>query len=188
MKVETTPLPGVLLITPQVYRDARGYFLESYHQERYREHGLPAAFVQDNISSSSRGILRGLHLQWRKPQGKLVRVLRGEVFDVAVDLRPSSRTFKQWYGMSLHADTFQQLYIPPGFAHGFCVISDHAEVFYKVTEPYDPGGELTVRWDDPEIAIAWPIEHPILSPKDSAGLLLKEALPRLTEIRDKSIR
>jgi dTDP-4-dehydrorhamnose 3,5-epimerase len=179
MKVVPTPLSGVLVVEPDVYRDARGFFLENYHQKKYAAAGLPERFVQDNHSKSSRGILRGLHAQLSKPQGKLVRVIAGEIFDVVVDIRKGSPTYKGWFGVTLSAENFKQCYVPPGFAHGFCVTSDSAEVEYKVTDFYDPGDELHLIWNDPDLAISWPINDPILSPKDSAGLRLKDLENRL---------
>ena len=180
MKFLPTQLPGVLLVEPDVYRDQRGWFLETFHVQKYREGGISLPFVQDNCSSSIRGTLRGLHLQIMRPQGKLIRVIRGEIFDVAVDIRKGSPTFGSWVGVALASQDFRQLYIPPGFAHGFCVLSDVAEVEYKCTEVYAPGGEVTIRWDDRRIGIQWPIERPILSSKDAAGKSLddlREHLP-----------
>lgn len=169
MKFLPTTLPGVLLIEPDVYQDERGWFLETYHSQKYQEGGIPLSFVQDNCSSSVRGTLRGLHLQLHRPQGKLIRVIRGEIFDVAVDTRRGSPTFGSWVGVTLSGRDFRQIYIPPGFAHGFCVVSEAAEVEYKCTELYAPGGEVTLRWDDPRIGIQWPVDRPILSNKDAAG-------------------
>jgi dTDP-4-dehydrorhamnose 3,5-epimerase len=175
VRVEPTALPEVLLIRPDVHRDARGWFLETWNAGRYATHGIPAAFAQDNASSSAKGTLRGLHAQRRRPQGKLVRVVAGEIFDVAVDVRPDSKTFLRWVGLTLTAADATQCWIPPGFAHGFCVTGDRAEVEYKCTEPYDPADELRIRWDDPEIGIRWPIERPVLSPADAAALSMKAA-------------
>jgi dTDP-4-dehydrorhamnose 3,5-epimerase len=166
MKLIPTSLPGVSIIEPRVFRDERGFFLETYHAQRYREAGLDVAFVQDNHSRSTRGTLRGLHWQAERPQGKLVRVLVGEIYDVAVDIRPDSPTFGQWVGFTLSADNFRQAWIPPGFAHGFCVTSEVAEVEYKCTDFYDPPSERGLIWNDPEVAIAWPIQDPILSERD----------------------
>jgi dTDP-4-dehydrorhamnose 3,5-epimerase len=166
MKLIATSLPGVLIIEPRVFRDERGFFLETYHAERYREAGLEATFVQDNHSRSMRGTLRGLHWQAERPQGKLVRVLVGEIYDVAVDIRPDSPTFGKWVGFTLSADNFRQAWIPPGFAHGFCVTSEVAEVEYKCTDFYDPPSERGLIWNDPEVGIAWPIQDPILSARD----------------------
>jgi len=177
MKVLTTELPGVVLIEPTVYRDQRGFFLETYHAGKYRAAGVEGIFVQDNHSHSVRGTVRGLHAQCRRPQGKLVRVLRGEIFDVAVDIRPSSPSFRRWVGVRLSAESFRQLYIPPGFAHGFCVLSETADVEYKCTELYDPADEVGILWNDPELGITWPVREPILSQKDRAA-------PRLAELTD----
>jgi len=166
MNLIPTSLPGVLIIEPRVFRDERGFFLEVYHAQRYREAGLDVTFVQDNHSRSTRGTLRGLHWQAERPQGKLVRVLAGEIYDVAVDIRPDSPTFGQWVGFTLSADNFRQAWIPPGFAHGFCVTSEVAEVEYKCTDFYDPPSERGLIWNDPAVGIAWPIQDPILSPRD----------------------
>ena len=175
MKISPTELADVLIVEPDVHRDPRGFFLESYHAGKYRAGGIAAAFVQDNHSRSARGTLRGLHAQRRRPQGKLVRVLEGEIWDVAVDLRRSSPTFTRWVAVHLSAENFRQCFIPAGFAHGFCVLSDAAQVEYKVTDFYDQADEYGVRWDDPDLRIAWPVRDPILSAKD-------RALPRLAEI------
>ena len=175
MKFLETELPGVLIVEPDVFRDARGFFLETFHASRYRDGGIPYDFVQDNHSKSIRGTLRGLHAQRRRPQGKLVRAAQGEIFDVAVDIRPSSATFGKWVGASLSGENFRQMFIPPGFAHGFCVLSGSAEVEYKCTDFYDRADEIGVRWDS--AGIEWPIEDPLLSPKDAA-------LPTLLEIRE----
>jgi dTDP-4-dehydrorhamnose 3,5-epimerase len=176
MRVLATDLPGVVVLEPTVHRDERGFFLETYHARRYGEAGIAEAFVQDNHSRSTRHVLRGLHAQRRRPQGKLLRVIAGEIFDVAVDVRPDSPTFGRWVGMVLSAANFRLSWIPPGFVHGFCVTSDWAEVEYKCTALYDPSDEIGVVWNDPEVAIQWPIATPVLSPKD-------RALPRLTELR-----
>ena len=159
-------LPEVIIIEPDVFRDGLGHFLETYQDKRYFEFGLPARFVQDNLSCSTRGVLRGLHYQLGRPQGKLVWVVQGEVFDVAVDIRKGSPTFAQWAGVALSADNCRQLYIPEGFAHGFCVISDMATFSYKCTDYYAPEEEHGIHWDDPSLGIAWPISEPILSNKD----------------------
>jgi dTDP-4-dehydrorhamnose 3,5-epimerase len=174
-----TRLPDVILVEPDVHRDARGFFLESYHADKYRAGGIDALFTQDNHSRSSRGTLRGLHAQWRRPQGKLVRVLSGAIWDVAVDVRRGSPTYGQWVGEALDAETHRQIWVPPGFVHGFCVLSETAEVEYKCTAPYDPGGELGVRWDDPAIGIQWPVRDPVLSGKDAAAPLLREVQDKL---------
>ncbi|HEX9943311.1 MAG TPA: dTDP-4-dehydrorhamnose 3,5-epimerase [Thermoanaerobaculia bacterium] len=168
-------LPEVIRVEPDVLGDDRGFFLEVYHQRKFEEGGLPGTFVQDNHSFSRRGILRGLHAQLRQPQGKLVRAVLGEIFDVAVDIRPHSPTFGKWVGEVLSGENFRQLYIPPGFAHGFCVLSDSAHVLYKCTELYDREDEIGIAWNDPRIGIAWPVEDPLLSARDRAA-------PRLAEI------
>lgn len=166
MKVIETRLPGVLLIEPRHFGDARGYFLETWQQQRYAEAGIAEAFVQDNLSRSARGTLRGLHLQHPTGQGKLVHVVEGEVYDVAVDVRVGSPTFGQWAGALLSADDHRQLWIPAGFAHGFCVTSEVAVFAYKCTAPYAPQHEVGVLWNDPDIGIPWPIAEPLLSDKD----------------------
>ena len=173
MKILPMTMPDVLIIEPDVYRDERGWFLETYHFEKYRDKGISLSFVQDNCSSSICGTLRGLHAQISRPQGKLVRVIRGEIFDVAVDIRRGSPTFASWESAILTGDNFKQIYIPPGFAHGFFVISDMAEVEYKCTDVYTPGDELTIAWNDSQIGIQWPHDSPILSPKDAAGQSLR---------------
>lgn len=176
MKFEETNLPGVVLITPTVHGDQRGFFLETWRQDTYAQLlGDGPGFCQDNHSRSRRGVLRGLHFQTRRPQGKLLRCVRGEIFDVAVDVRPDSATFKQWYGVRLSETNQQQLFVPAGFAHGFQVISDTADVEYKCTDYYDPGGESGVRWNDPELAIDWPVAEPLVSEKD-------QVLPFLSEL------
>ena len=169
MKVWPTDLPGVMVIEPDVYRDDRGFFLESYHARNYAEAGIPGTFVQDNHSRSGRGSVRGLHAQRRRPQGKLVRVLLGEIFDVVVDIRRGSPTFGRWVGVNLSADNFLQCYVPPNFAHGFCAISDWVEIEYKCTDFYDPADEIRLLWDDPDIGIVWPVSTPLLSDKDRAA-------------------
>lgn len=179
MKCEPTELPEVLVVTPDVYRDARGYFLETYHAGKYREAGIAASFVQDNLSRSVRGTLRGLHAQRRRPQGKLIRVAEGEIFDVAVDIRRGAPSFGRWVSVLLSAENFLQCYVPPGFAHGFCVLSDVAVVEYKCTELYDPSDELGVIWNDPDLAIRWPISTPTLSVKDGSASRLRDVLERL---------
>jgi len=167
MKIKQTNLEGVLLIEPKVFGDARGFFLETYNKERYMDAGFPdVEFVQDNHSRSSKGVLRGLHFQGNHPQGKLVQVATGSVFDVAVDIRIGSPTFGQWYGCVLSEENHHQLWVPPKFAHGFCVLSDTADFVYKCTDYYNPSDEGGVLWSDPEIGIDWPIETPLLSEKD----------------------
>jgi len=181
MKVEATELPGVLLIEPRVFADRRGFFLETYSSRRYAEAGVGATFVQDNLSRSARGTLRGLHAQRRRPQGKLIRVVEGEIFDVAVDIRRGSPSFAGWVGVRLSGETFRQVYVPPGFAHGFCVLSETAVVEYKCTELYDPADEIGVIWNDPDIGIQWPISDPTLSAKDGAAPRLREVLEALPD-------
>jgi len=168
MNVLPTTLLGVLIIEPKVLEDRRGLFFESYHAERYERAGLPGRFVQDNHSCSVPGTLRGLHYQVRRPQGKLVRVLRGAVFDVAVDIRRGSPTFGRWVGVELSAANKRQVFIPAGFAHGFCVTSEESEVEYKCTDYYVPEDERGVLWNDPALAIRWPVREPLVSDKDRA--------------------
>ena len=173
--VRQTDLPGVLVFEPDCFKDERGFFMETYNQERYGPLGLNCDFVQDNHSQSSRGVLRGLHYQLKHPQSKLIHVVRGEIFDVAVDIRKGSPSFCQWAGLRLSAENKKQLYIPGGFAHGFYVLSESADVLYKCTEVYRPGDEYGVVWSDGQIGISWPGENPILSAKDAA-------LPSIAEI------
>jgi dTDP-4-dehydrorhamnose 3,5-epimerase len=178
MHVTPTAIPEVLLVEPKVFQDDRGFFLETFQAQKYRAAGIAAVFVQDNHSGSRRGVLRGLHYQVGRPQGKLVSAVAGEVFDVAVDLRRSSPTFGRWVGVPLAARDHRQLWVPPGFAHGFYVLSEWAEVAYKVTDFYDPEEERTLAWDDPMVGIAWPLPDgrpPVLSPKDLQGKRLSEA-------------
>lgn len=177
MNVIETRLPGVLIVEPKVFGDARGYFMESYQAQRYAEAGIAGPFVQDNISFSRRGILRGLHVQNPNPQGKLVQVLQGEVFDVAVDIRVGSPTFGQWEGVVLSQENARQLYVPPGFAHAFLVTGETALFAYKYTDYYAPQAEISVLWNDPDIGIAWPRIEPQLSAKDAAGLRLADIDP-----------
>ena len=181
MRVRETSIPGVLVVEPVVHRDARGFFLETWHEERYRQAGIPATFVQDNHSRSGERTLRGLHAQVKRAQGKLVRVVEGEVFDVAVDIRVGSPTFGRWVGERLSADNFLQLWIPPGFAHGFCVLSPVAQVQYKCTDFYVREDEITILWRDPDLAIEWPIQDPLVSEKDRGAPCLRDltaSLPR----------
>jgi dTDP-4-dehydrorhamnose 3,5-epimerase len=178
VKFIETEVPGVVVIEPVVHKDDRGFFLETFHRDKFAEAGLDVAFVQDNHSKSTRGTLRGLHSQWRRPQGKLVRVLDGEIWDVAVDVRKGSPTFGRWVGVTLSSENFKQLYVPPGYLHGFVVISATAEVEYKCTDVYDPGHELGVLWNDPEIGIRWPIDDVLLSAKDAEA-------PNLSAVSDK---
>ncbi|HHX63303.1 MAG TPA: dTDP-4-dehydrorhamnose 3,5-epimerase [Chloroflexi bacterium] len=166
MKVIETRLPGVLIVEPDVFGDNRGFFLESYSYRKYAEQGISDQFVQDNHSRSTRGVLRGLHYQSSPGQAKLVRVVTGGVYDVAVDIRHGSPTFGQWVGVTLSAENHRQLYIPVGFAHGFCVLSDVADFLYKVTSYYAPELERGIAWDDPDLAIDWPVDEPILSARD----------------------
>jgi dTDP-4-dehydrorhamnose 3,5-epimerase len=175
MKTIETALPGVMVIEPQVFGDERGFFMETFHQARYADFNIHATLVQDNLSLSQKGVLRGLHFQHPRPQGKLIQVLKGEVFDVAVDIRIGSPTFGKWVSVTLSSENRRQVYIPPDFAHGFLVTSDEALFAYKCTEYYCPETESAICWDDPEIGIDWPIENPVLSQKDSS-------LPRLKDI------
>jgi dTDP-4-dehydrorhamnose 3,5-epimerase len=174
-------IPGVVVIEPDVHHDPRGFFLETYHAVKYRAAGvgINGVFVQDNHSRSIAGTLRGMHLQLRRPQGKLVRVVEGEIFDVAVDVRRGSPTFGQWVGVTLSADNFKQCYIPPGFAHGFAVVSPIAQVEYKCTDIYDSQDELGINWSDPAIGIRWPIAQPFLSERDARHPLLAQVAERL---------
>lgn len=182
MKLTSTRIPEVILVEPAVFRDERGYFLETYHDGKYAAGGLDVAFVQDNQSRSSQGTLRGLHAQERNPQGKLVRAVSGGIFDVAVDIRRGSPTFGQWVGEYLSGDNFRQLYVPPGFLHGFFVVSQSAVVAYKCTARYAAGDELGVAWNDPELAIDWPSPAPLLSEKDRTAPRLREVWERLPTI------
>jgi len=168
-------LAGIVLVKPDVYRDARGFFLETYHAGKYREHGIPDGFVQDNHSFSVHGTLRGLHAQLRHPQGKLVRAIVGEIFDVAVDARPDSPTFGRWVSAVLSSENHHQLYVPPGFVHGFVVLSETAHVQYKCTDFYQKDDEIGVLWNDPDLGIDWPIADPLLNDRD-------RSFPRLAEI------
>lgn len=177
MIVTSTNLPGIVIIEPVVHEDTRGFFLESFHTERYRDlAGIEEPFVQENHSRSSYGVLRGLHFQVNRPQGKLVRITRGEAFDVAVDINPESPHYCQYVGVHLSEDNKRQVYIPPGYAHGYLVLSEFADFEYKCTDYYDPSGESGIIWNDPDIGIQWPIKNPKLSAKDSL-------LPRLNEKR-----
>ena len=188
MEWTNTELPGVIVIRPRIIRDSRGYFLESWNQARYAANGLPANFVQDNLSNSAPKVLRGLHLQWPGAQAKLVSVLAGSVYDVTVDVRVDSPSFGRWMGVALSADDHGQLFVPAGFAHGFVVTSAvPATVVYKVDAPYAAANELTIAWNDPALAITWPVLDPVLSDKDRAGLRLAEVprnrLPRHDEVK-----
>lgn len=177
MEVRPTRIPDVLLLEPRVFEDARGFFMETWNESLFREQGCDWRFVQDNHSRSTRGTLRGLHYQLPHPQGKLLRVVSGEVWDVAVDLRRNSPTFGQWVAEILSAENRRQLWVPVGFAHGFYTLSDHADLLYKCTSHYVPESDHILRWDDPELAIAWPLvpgEAPVLSAKDSSGANLAD--------------
>lgn len=174
MQITKTALDGVLIIEPRVYSDARGSFYESYVKKRYAEHGILDEFIQDNHSMSKKGVLRGLHYQENPEQAKLVRVTRGEVFDVAVDIRRGSATFGKWVGARLSEENHLQMYIPVGFAHGFCVLSDSAEFLYKCSGYYEPTGERAILWNDPDIGIDWPIKNPLLSEKDKKAPPLRD--------------
>lgn len=179
LKVEKTPLAGLLVITPDSFSDDRGYLAETYHFERYRDAGINCQFVQDNQSFSHKGVLRGLHAQIQKPQAKLVRASAGEIFDVAVDARPKSPTFGKWYGHTLSGENLRQLFIPVGFLHGFCVLSESALVHYKCSDLYNPKESFGVKWDDPDLAVKWPVKEPKLSPKDKQNMSWVEARPLL---------
>jgi dTDP-4-dehydrorhamnose 3,5-epimerase len=185
MKVRETDLPGVSLIEPEVFGDARGFFLETFNAGRYRDAGIGEPFVQDNVSQSGAGILRGLHFQHPHGQGKLVQVLRGAAYDVIVDIRVGSPTFGLWVGETLSSENKRQLYAPPGFAHGFCVVQAPCLFTYKVTEFYTPGDEVSVLWNDPDLGIAWPVAEPALNAKDKDAPRLrdipKDRLPAYSE-------
>ena len=177
MKVTPTPLEGFLLIDPRSFADERGFFLETFQEERYRDAGIRQPFVQDNHSRSRQGVLRGLHFQIRRPQAKLLTVIRGRIFDVGVDLRRASPTFGRWFGVELSDTGVRQLYMAPGFAHGFYVLSEWADVYYKADQPYDPSDEGGLIWNDPDIGIQWPIEAPQLAPRDAAYPRLRDLAP-----------
>lgn len=181
IEIRETSLAGVLLVTPSVYRDGRGFFLEAFNQALFEARGLPTRFVQDNHSRSSEGVLRGLHYQIGKAQGKLVRAVRGRIFDVAVDVRRGSPTFGKWVGETLDDLEMRMLWVPPGFAHGFCALSPDADVVYKCTELYEPASERGVIWNDPEIGIDWPVSHPRLSAKDAAFQSLESEATELPD-------
>lgn len=174
MNVSPYRISGLLLVEPKVFGDVRGFFMETYHAARYRDAGISSEFVQDNLSRSARGVLRGLHFQIRRPQAKLILVVQGEIFDVAVDLRRGSGTFGQWAGVFLSEENRRQLFVPGGFAHGFCVTSDSATVAYKCSALYDPGDEAGIFWADPDLAIDWPVAEALVSEKDAR-------LPRLAD-------
>jgi dTDP-4-dehydrorhamnose 3,5-epimerase len=179
VRVVPTAIPDVLVVEPDVHADGRGFFLETYHADRYRQHGIPGPFVQDNHSRSAAGTLRGLHLQLAQPQGKLVRVIEGEIYDVAVDVRRGSPTYGRFVAVTLTAANFRQCYIPPGFAHGFCVVSPVAQVEYKCTDLYDPASEIGIAWNDPAIGIPWPVAEPVLSARDARHPTLAQVAGRL---------
>lgn len=176
MKITTTVLPGVLIIEPKTFSDTRGFFLETFQSERYTKAGITQPFVQDNHSRSQHGVLRGLHFQRTRPQGKLVSVSRGSVFDVTVDINPQSPTFAEHVALELNDDNHLQIWIPPGYAHGFCVLSDVADLHYKCTDIYNPADEAGIIWNDPDVNIAWPEHTPLLSAKD-------QQLPRLRDLK-----
>lgn len=175
MQFLATELQGVVVIEPKVFEDERGFFMETYHKPRFVAAGIDVEFVQDNHSRSRAGVLRGLHYQITRPQGKLLRVIRGSILDVAVDLRRSSPTFGRWFGCDLSEANRRQIFIPPGFAHGFCVTSDVVEVIYKCTDVYVPQDERTLLWNDPALGIRWPVANPTISPKDERGTPLAQA-------------
>lgn len=175
MKATPLELPGLLLLEPKVFGDGRGFFMELYHEKRYAELGIPGPFVQDNYSRSAKGTVRGLHFQQPQAQGKLVQVLAGAVYDVALDVRRGSPTFGRWAAVELSAENRRQLWIPPGFAHGFCVLSDSADFHYKCTTLYAPETERCIAWNDPDLAIPWPVREPLLSGKDARAPRLKDA-------------
>ena len=186
MRVEPSALPDVLIIDPDVHVDGRGFFVETYRADRYRQFGIDGPFVQDNHSRSLARTLRGLHLQLQHPQGKLIRVIEGEIFDVAVDVRRGSPTFGRWVGVNLSAENFKQCYVPQGFAHGFCVLSEIAQVEYKCTDVYDPGSEIGIMWNDPAVGIEWPVNSPVLSARDGRHPALADLMPQLPVYRTKS--
>jgi len=173
--ISSSTLYEVIIIEPEIFKDDRGFFTEMYHKEKFEAAGIKGDFVQDNRSQSRKGILRGLHYQIKRAQGKLIWALRGEIFDVAIDIRRNSPTFGKWFGFILSDKNKTGLYIPPDFAHGFCILSEEAEIFYKCTDLYSSDHERCIRWDDPDLAIDWPIEDPVLSEKDANASLLKDA-------------
>lgn len=179
MRFVPTELDGVLIVEPDVYRDPRGFFVETYRADRWAAGGVTASFVQDNHSRSVRGTVRGLHAQLGRPQAKLVRALAGAIWDVVVDIRRGSPTFRRWISVEISAENFRQVYVPAGFAHGLCVLSDTAEVEYKCSDFYDPAGELRLLWNDPGIGVVWPVESPILSDKDRSAPPLAAWMDRL---------
>ena len=181
MRVEPAQLAGVLIIEPRSFDDKRGFFFESWHRQRYAAAGIDIDFVQDNHAHSANRVLRGLHAQHPHDQGKLVRVLNGEVFDVAVDIRKGSPAFGKWMGIDLSATNRRQLFIPPGFAHGYCVLSGEADIEYKCTDYYSPDDEITIAWNDPGIGIGWPLTNPVVSSRDAAARTLEDLIDRLPE-------
>lgn len=183
MRFLKTALPGVIVVEPDVHRDARGFFLETYHEPRYVEGGIRARFVQDNHSRSAKGTLRGLHGQFPRCQGKLVRAIEGEVFDVAVDVRRGSPSYGKFVSAVLSADNFRQIYVPPGMIHGFCVTSEIAQIEYKCTDVYRPEDDFSVAWDDPDLAVPWPVRDPVLSGKDRRAPRLRDVQDRLIDYR-----
>ena len=182
IKFIRTRVPDVILVEPPVFKDARGFFLETYHAKKYAKGGIAEKFVQCNRSHSVKGILRGLHFQLAHPQGKLVSVIEGEIFDVAVDVRKGSPSFKQWVGLTLSGDNFKQLYLPPGFAHGFCTLSESVQFQYQCTDFYNPTDEMGIRWNDPDLNIQWPLTEPTISDKDGALPFIKEIINKLPHI------
>jgi dTDP-4-dehydrorhamnose 3,5-epimerase len=178
VQIVSTPLPDVVVIEHEVFQDERGFFMEAFKADQFRELGLPDAFVQDNHSGSSQGVLRGLHFQWDPPMGKLMRVTYGSAFLVAVDIRPGSPTLGQWFGLVVSAENRKQIWAPAGFARGFCVLSDRAEILYKCTGIYNARGESGILWSDPRIGIVWPVSEPVLSEKDRKAQTLAEWLAR----------
>jgi dTDP-4-dehydrorhamnose 3,5-epimerase len=184
VRVIPTELPEVLVVEPVVFQDARGFFVETYHAERYRAHGIAATFVQDNHSRSVARTIRGLHLQVGRPQAKLIRAIQGTIWDVAVDVRRGSATFGRWIGVELSAENHRQCFIPAGFAHGFCVLSDAAEVEYKCGDFYDPASEVGIVWNDRALAITWPVDEPLLSERDRRHPTLDAVSSRLPSIND----
>lgn len=182
MKKLDTPIPGVVILEPRVFEDSRGFFMETWSANKYEELGLPIRFTGDNLSKSTRGVLRGMHFQSPNPQAKLLYVLQGEIFDVAVDIRVGSPGFGRWTSVILSEQNKRQFYLPEGLAHGFCVVSETALVAYKVTDIYNPNAELTLLWNDPEVGIDWPEKKPLLSTKDQNGVLLRD-IPRTRLIR-----
>ena len=180
ISITPTPLDGVLLIEPDCFQDERGFFLESYQAERYQAAGIKEKFVQDNHSRSAKWVLRGLHFQVKRPQAQIVTVIRGRIFDVAVDLRPPSATFGQWFGVELSDTVPRQIYMAPGFAHGFCVLSDWTDLHYKVSRIYDPHDEGGLVWNDPDVGIRWPVEAPLVAPRDAA-------LPRICHLSQEQL-